>query len=422
MKKILTILLATASAALAQTSTAVNDQIAIQLGAIQMGYTTPFVLTASSNATVNQQACNALVQGRKAMTARASSPGVNVQAAVNVPAVDSVEFRDQLYQAVENVVTTPLKATVSGVATLVGGKRIPARAYLNPPPNSWMVPVPFALEARQAVECNNCDELRAELVSNGVLVPPNMVLVNGGTLPQGSELAGQQVETFQIGKYEVTWDEWQSVRDWAVNNGYGDLAHIGEGSAGNHPVRNLNWYDVVKWCNAKSEKEGLTPVYQVAGGTFTTGHYEPTVNSAANGYRLPLEKEWEWAARGGVASQGYTYSGSNELNEVCWYRDNSSGAVVDLGSIGWWDNPAIGGGTWPVGQKGANELGIFDMSGNVSEWCWDKGNEEGSQRHFRGPSWYNYAYECPVIVRVSFGDPMARISVTGFRLARSSGQ
>ncbi len=110
---------------MAQTSTAVNDQIAIQLGAIQMGYTTPFVLTASSNATVKQQVCNALVQGRKAMTATAVAPGLNVQGAVNAPAVDSVEFRDQLYQAVENVVTTPLKATVSGVATLVGGSGSP---------------------------------------------------------------------------------------------------------------------------------------------------------------------------------------------------------------------------------------------------------------------------------------------------------
>ena len=125
MKKILTILFATVSAALAQTSTAVNDQIAIQLGAIQMGYTTPFVLAASSNATVKQQACNALVQGRKAMTATAVAPGLNVQGAVNAPAVDSVEFRDQLYQAVENVVTTPLKATVAESRLSSAGRKSP---------------------------------------------------------------------------------------------------------------------------------------------------------------------------------------------------------------------------------------------------------------------------------------------------------
>ena len=153
-----------------------------------MGYTRPFVLTVSSNATLKQQACNALLQGRKDMTARASAPGVNVQSAVNVPAVDSVEFRDQLYQALENVVTTPLKATVSGVATLVGGKKVSARAYLNPPSNSWMVPVPDALETSSYIQCV---ELREELVAIGVLTDDsnesaNMITLQEGTLPQSS--------------------------------------------------------------------------------------------------------------------------------------------------------------------------------------------------------------------------------------------
>jgi formylglycine-generating enzyme required for sulfatase activity len=222
-------------------------RIALQLGAIQMGYTTPFVLTASSDATVKQQACNALVQGRKAMAATAAAPGVNVQGAVNVPPVDSVEFRDQLYQAVENVVTTPLKATVSGVATLVGGKKVSARAYLMPPPNSWMVPVPYALEAGS---CIKCIELRQELIAKGVIESANMVTVQGGTLPQSSELSGQAVSTFQIGKYEVTWSEWNEVRDWAVANGYADLANVGSGSVDDHPVSSVNYYDAVTWCNA----------------------------------------------------------------------------------------------------------------------------------------------------------------------------
>jgi hypothetical protein len=88
-------------------------------------------------------------------------------------------------------------------------------------------------------------------------IPPvqGMVPVLGGVLPQGSELAGQRVATFYIGRYEVTWDEWQEVRDWAVNNGYSDLSGVGASSGDNYPVRNVNWFDVVKWCNAKSEKE-----------------------------------------------------------------------------------------------------------------------------------------------------------------------
>jgi formylglycine-generating enzyme required for sulfatase activity len=194
------------------------------------------------------------------------------------------------------------------------------------------------------------------------------------------------------------------VRDWAVANGYSDLAGVGgtypAGAADSFPVCGVNWYDVVKWSNAKSEKEGLTPVYQLSGATYKTGQSAPTVNSGANGYRLPTEKEWEWAARGGVSSQGYTYSGSDDLNAVGWYVGNS------------------GGETRFIGQKAANGSGFYDMSGNVSEWCWDI--HESYFRCIRGGSWHAAADLCAVAVR-GYSSPYVRYSYIGFRLARSSG-
>ena len=158
-----------------------KDQIALQLGAIQMGYTVPFTLTGNISLQKMQQAVNALVMGRNALDATVAKPAVKVVGAVDCPNVDTVEYRDQLYSAVEYVVTSPVVATIKGNATVTGNKKVSVAATkLTLPTNAWTIPVPYALESRSSVDVQ---ALRVELVAAGVLTS-EMVSVAGGTLPQ----------------------------------------------------------------------------------------------------------------------------------------------------------------------------------------------------------------------------------------------
>jgi sulfatase modifying factor 1 len=221
---------------------------------------------------------------------------------------------------------------------------------------------------------------------------------------------------FYIGKYEVVQAEWKEVMGSNPSKWKGD----------NLPVEQVNWYDTVEFCNRLSDREGLTRCYSGSGESDREGLISCyggsgeniRCNFKANGYRLPKEAEWEYAALGGNRSRGYTYSGSNSAFDVGWYDDN------------------VGGKTHPVGEKNANELGLYDMSGNVWEWCWDWYDENyysssaqtdpcwpsrGEFRVFRGGSWDNI--DGARAVRVSYRyrhgcGPGFRRGNSGFRLCR----
>jgi hypothetical protein len=162
---------------------------------------------------------------------------------------------------------------------------------------------------------NPSSEVFFRLKLQVVPTPAGFVYVAAGTLPSSSLLSGQSVAVFYIAKTETTWGQWQSVRTYAVANGY-DIGSAGAGNGTDYPVTNVSWFQVAKWCNARSEQEGLTPVYRVNNLVYKTGDSAPTVDATANGYRLPTEAQWEFAARGGVSTQNYDYSGSNDINAV----------------------------------------------------------------------------------------------------------
>jgi|JI10StandDraft_1071094.scaffolds.fasta_scaffold256089_2 sulfatase modifying factor 1 len=191
---------------------------------------------------------------------------------------------------------------------------------------------------------------------------------------------------FAMGKFEVTFSEWSAIRTWALSNAY-TIPNAGTqgGGAGvktdQHPATSMDWRDMIVWCNAASEKAGLTPVYytdatftsplRVSGGAvdITPGAQDnPYVKWPANGYRLATGAEWEYAAR---YIDGTTYLRGDAPSG--WSDNNLANGLIDLAEkdLVAWTNNNSGGGTKPVGQLQPNSLGIYDMSGNVFELVFD---------------------------------------------------
>jgi len=250
--------------------------------------------------------------------------------------------------------------------------------------------------------------------------PDNFVLVKGGTfINTKSNYYGKSVtiQDFYLGRYEVT------QKDWIEVMGSNPSQFIGD----NLPAETVNWYDCVEYCNKRSIKEGLKPYYNIDKNKKDPDNtndiddikWTITINAEANGYRLPTEVEWEYAAGGGQMSRSYTYSGGNDVNEVAWYWQNSGDKIL----TGAWSWPVLEKNhnkTKPVGGKKPNELGLYDMSGNVREWCWDWFESSGTEpkgRIWKGGGWIGADFCCESSFRVGH-QANGQGPDQGFRLCR----
>ena len=255
------------------------------------------------------------------------------------------------------------------------------------------------------------------------LVPDGMALIPAGPFQMGDDrVEGPEhtvtVSAFAMDKWEVSIELWESVRAWGNAHGY-DLVAGGSFGA-KHPVCSVNWWDVVKWCNARSEKEGKVPAYYedvAMTQVYRGGEKVPAGVKRDAGYRLPTEAEWEKAARGWVSGKLYPW-GTDEINITLANYDRSKGV------------------TMPVGSYGTNGYGLYDVAGNVWEWTWDwygnypsgsvtnpMGPSSGSRRVIRGGSWLNGAGFCRVTARGDdFGGPGNRYATFGFRSVLPPGQ
>ena len=355
---------------------------------------------------------------------------------------------------IDSIVMVPRLAISGDVGST---NRIEYSTDLNP--TNWLVLTNLVLTESPYwfVDVNAPPALR-RFYRVPVVVPANMALIPAGEFQMGDALGGDgrdisdapvhtvYVSAFYMDKYPVTKALWDDVYQWATNHGYSFYSDSGYGKAPTHPVHTVSWYDCVKWCNARSEKEGRVPAYYTDAGQ--TAVYRSELVDVSNsgvkwtvGYRLPTEAEWEKAARGGLSGRRFpwgdtiTHSQANYRSTIFYSYDVSPTrgyhpAYKDVVELPY---------TSPVGSFAANGYGLYDMAGNVWNWCWDwygsyrsglqsdpAGPSSGFGRTIRGGGMNGQADDCRTAFRARAAEgglfPTYHYYHVGFRSVLPPGQ